>query len=143
MNYHQALCECSHNLGAIALLSIRSAHFFQSPKVMTTITPAQRPEWIDVERPFHAFALSIAEAADFPSSCAIRRHVSGGGRKDILTLGETDSVSPYLEIEINRAGHEIGYFADPRATILTDAEKLAPINAVCKSRTQSQLLRPA
>jgi len=34
-----------------------------------------------------------------------------------------------LEIEIYRAGHEIGYFADPRATTLTNAEELAPINA--------------
>jgi hypothetical protein len=115
-------------LGAIALLSIGSAHVFQSPKVMTVITPVHRPEWIEVERPFHAFALSIPEAADVPSSYTIRRHADGGGRKDILTLGETDGVSPYLQVEIYRAGREIGHFADPKAELLANAEALAPID---------------
>lgn len=46
-------------LGAVALLSIGAAHVSQSPKVMTTITPVHQPDWIEVERPFPAFALSI------------------------------------------------------------------------------------
>jgi hypothetical protein len=81
-------------LGAIALLSMASAHFSQSPKVMGAITPVHQPEWIDIERPFAAFALSIPEAADVPASYAIRRHSVGNGRKDILTLGEPDSTAP-------------------------------------------------
>jgi hypothetical protein len=36
-------------LGAIALLSMASAHFSQSPKVMGAITPVHQPEWIDIE----------------------------------------------------------------------------------------------
>jgi hypothetical protein len=115
-------------LGAIALLSIGSAHVFQSPKVMTAITPVHAPEWIEVERPFRAFALSIPEAADVPSGYAIRRHADGGGRKDILTLGETSGGSPYLHIEIYRAGSEIGHFADPKTELLANAETLAPID---------------
>jgi hypothetical protein len=51
-------------LGAVALLSMASAHFSQSPKVMGAITPVHPPEWIAIERPFAAFALSIPEAAD-------------------------------------------------------------------------------
>ena len=62
----------------------------QSPVEMSAINPVHQPEWIEVERPFPAFALSIPEAADMPSSYAIRRHIEGGGRKDILTLGEPD-----------------------------------------------------
>ena len=81
-------------LGAIALLSMASAHFSQSPKVMGAITPVHQPEWIDIERPFAAFALSIPEAADVPAGYAIRRHSVGNGRKDILTLGELDSTAP-------------------------------------------------
>jgi hypothetical protein len=115
-------------LGAIALLSIGLAHFFQSPKVMTAITAAHRPEWIEVERPFRSFALSIPEAADVPSSYAIRRHADGGGRKDILTLGETDGVSPYLQVEIYRPGSEIGDFADPKTELLANADTLAPVD---------------
>jgi hypothetical protein len=114
-------------LGAVALLSIGAAHVFQSPKVMSVITPVHPPDWIDVERPFEAFALSIPEAADVPASYTIRRHAEGGGRKDILTLGEPDSVSPFLQVEIYRPGSEIRHFADPKAEILAGADLLAPV----------------
>src|SRR5262245_34296677 len=50
-------------LGAIALLSMAGAHFSRSPKVMGAITPVHQG-WIDIERPFAAFALSIPEAAE-------------------------------------------------------------------------------
>jgi hypothetical protein len=39
-------------LGAIALFSMATSRVFQSPKVMSAITPVHKPEWIDVERPF-------------------------------------------------------------------------------------------
>jgi len=116
-------------LGAVALLSIGSAHVFQSPKVMRVITPVHLPDWVDVERPFRAFALSIPEAADVPSGYTIRRHTEGGGRKDILTLGEPDRVSPFLQVEIYRPGSEIRRFADPNDEILAGAEALAPVEA--------------
>jgi hypothetical protein len=51
-------------LGAIALLSMGASRVFQSPKVMSIITPVHKPEWIDIERPFPAFALSIAPLID-------------------------------------------------------------------------------
>jgi hypothetical protein len=114
-------------LGAVAVLSIGAAHVFQSPKVMSVITPVHPPDWIDVERPFQAFALSIPEAADVPASYTIRRHAEGGGRKDILTLGEPDSVSPFLQVEIYRPGSEIRHFADPKAEILAGADSLSPV----------------
>ena len=81
---------------------------------MNSITPVHHPEWIEIERPFPAFALSIPEAADVPASYAIRRHAEGNGRKDILTLGEPDSAAPYLRVEIYRPGSEIRRFADPK-----------------------------
>jgi hypothetical protein len=116
-------------LGAVALLSIGAAHVFQSPKVMRVITPMHLPDWVDVERPFRAFALSIPEAADVPSGYTIRRHAESGGRKDILTLGEPDRVSPFLQVEIYRPGSEIRHFADPNDEILAGAEALAPVEA--------------
>ena len=57
-------------LGAVALLSIAASHVSQSPKVMGAITPVHQSDWIDVERPFPAFALSIPEAADVPATLA-------------------------------------------------------------------------
>jgi hypothetical protein len=113
-------------LGGLLVLSIAAAHVFQSAPT-THAAPGKRPAWTEIERPFPAFALSIPEAADLPSNYAIRRHNEGGGRKDILSLGEPDSVSPYLQIEIYRPGSEIPRFAAPKATIVAAAAALGPV----------------
>ena len=115
-------------LGAVTLLSIAAARVSQSLVEMSVITPVHQPEWIEVERPFPAFALSIPEAADTPSSYAIRRNIEGGGRKDILTLGEPDSVAPFLQVEIYRPGNEIDSFAPPLDEIAASAAALGPVN---------------
>jgi len=110
-------------LSGLLVLSVAAAQIFQSAPAIRATTDA-RPEWIEIERPFPAFALSIPEANDVPSSYAIRRHAEGGGRKDILTLGEPNSVSPYLQVEIYRPGSEISRFAGPKATITAAADPL-------------------
>ena len=115
-------------MGGIAVLSIAAAHVFQSPSVISPITPVNPPEWIEVERPIPAFLLSIPEAATVPASYAIRRHAEGGGRKDILTRGEPDGTAPYLRVEIYRPGSEIGDFATPLDTIAASAAALGPVN---------------
>jgi hypothetical protein len=113
-------------LGALALLSIAAARLSQSPKVISDITPVHRSEWVDIERPFPAFALAIPEAADVPASYAVRRHVEGGGRKDVLGLGDADSAGPYLKVEIYRPGREIRHFADAKTEIVDGAITLGP-----------------
>ncbi|MGA2565277.1 MAG: hypothetical protein ABSF41_00455 [Pseudolabrys sp.] len=115
-------------LGGIAVLSMAAAQVFQSPPVMSAATAIhQQPEWIEIERPFPAFALSIPEAADVPSRYVIRRNAARGGRKDILALGEPDSASPYLQVEIYRPGSEIRRFGGPKAVIAADADALGPV----------------
>ncbi|MFZ2090890.1 MAG: hypothetical protein WAU99_04070 [Pseudolabrys sp.] len=94
---------------------------------MSNITPVYRSEWVDIERPFPAFVLSIPEAADVPANYAIRRHAEGGGRKDILELGEPAGAAPYLRVEVYRPGSEIRHFADPTVEILDGASALGPI----------------
>lgn len=113
-------------LGGVALLSIGAAQFFRSPPAIHA-TSAPQPQWIEIERPFPAFALSIPEAADVSSSYAIRRNAAGGGRQDILTLGEPDGVTPYLQVEIYRPGSEIRRFAGAQATIAAAAAALGPV----------------
>src|SRR5665647_480866 len=117
-------------MGGIAVLSIVAASFFQSPPVMSVIKPVHRSPWVEIERPFPAFVLSIPEAADVPSSYAIRRHAEGGGRKDILGLGEPDGAAPYLQVEIYRPGTETARFADPQAWIVEAAAALGPVEVV-------------
>jgi hypothetical protein len=114
-------------MGGMALLSIFAARVFQSPPVMRAITPAYHSEWIEIERPFPAFTLSIPEAAAVPASYAIRRHADGGGRKDILALGEADGTAPYLQVEIYRPGSETRSFPDPGLTIVENAAALGPV----------------
>ena len=89
-------------LGGITVLSVAAAQIFQAPPEMRAGTSARQSEWIEIERPFAAYALSIPEAAGVASSYAIRRHAEGSGRKDILALGEPDGGAPYLRVEIYR-----------------------------------------
>jgi len=113
-------------LCAVLLLSIAAARFSESPKAIAAITPVHESKWIDIRRPFPAFALSIPEAAEAPSTYAIRRHADGGGRKDILELGDADDSAPYLHVEIYRPGTEISGFAEPQAVIADRAATLGP-----------------
>ena len=114
-------------MGGITVLSIVLAQVFQSPPVMNPITPAHQSEWVDIERPFPAFALSIPEAADVPASYAIRRHADGGGRKDILALGEPNGIAPYLQVEIYRPGSETPAFSKPALELAASAAALGPV----------------
>ena len=115
-------------LGGIAVLSVLAPRDIPiARKRSESSRRSHQPQWIEIERPFPAFALSIPEAADVPSSYAIRRHAEGGGRKDILALGEPDGVAPYLQIEIYRPGSEIRRFADPQAEIAAAAAALGPV----------------
>ncbi len=114
-------------VGALAILSMAATQFFQSPPVKSAIAPVDRPDWIDIERPFPAFALAIPEAGDQPARYAIRRHAEGGGRKDILSLGDPNAPTPFLQVEIYRPGGELADYAAPAATIAEDAAAVGPV----------------
>jgi hypothetical protein len=114
-------------VGGIAVLSMAAAQIFQSPPVMRPIAPVHQSEWIEIERPFPAFALAIPEATDVPASYAIRRHATGGGRKDILALGEPDGAAPFLQVEIYRPGSETRRFPETQTEIADSAAALGPI----------------
>jgi hypothetical protein len=114
-------------MGGIAVLSIVAAQVFQSPTVINPISPADPPEWTEIERPIPAFLLSIPEAATVPASYAIRRHVEGGGRKDVLTRGDPEGSAPYLQVEIYRPGSEAHPLYAPALTIMDEAAPLGPI----------------
>jgi hypothetical protein len=113
-------------LGGITLLSIGAAHIFQSRPAINRVSAADRPQWIEIEKPFPAFALSIPEAAGVPSHYAIIRHRDGNGRKDVLSLGEPDGAAPYLQVEVYRPGSEIRRFSRPEAEIAKGAAGLGP-----------------
>jgi hypothetical protein len=113
-------------LGGAAVLSIAAAQLFQSRSAIGPITPIDRPQWVEIEKPFPAFALAIPEAAGVPAHYAIRHNRAGSGRKDILSLGEPDSAAPYLQVEVYRPGRELRHFTRPAAEIAVAAAGLGP-----------------
>ena len=128
-------------LGAIAILSIAAARVSQPP-IINGVEPIHKSEWIEIERPFPAFALSIPEAADVPEIYAIRRHAEGSGRKDILALGDEDSVAPYLQVEIYRPGYEIRRFGNAKTEIIESAAALGPIEVKVADETLASKFGP-
>ncbi len=113
-------------LGGIAILSMGAGQFLASAPAIQAL-PNAKPAWVEIERQFPAFALAIPEADDAPSSYVIRRHATGGGRKDVLTLAETNGVSLYLHVEIYGPGSEISGFADAKSEIVSAAAALRPV----------------
>ena len=94
-------------VGGAAALSMAAAQLVQYRGAVTPAPPAVKPQWVDIERVFPAFALSLPEAADMPTHYAVRRNVVGNGRMDILSLGEVDGADPYLVVRIYRPGTEM------------------------------------
>jgi hypothetical protein len=116
-------------LGALALLAMGSAEMLRSAPV-ATIEAAPRAEWIDVGKPFPAFALSMPELAEAGMNYGIRRHASGSGRKDIMTWGELSGAGPHLMVEVYRPGTEFTSFADAAREIAARTEGLVAAKAV-------------
>ena len=56
-------------------------------------------------KPIPAFALSIPELSAEPQY-AIRRHASGGGRRDIIAFGDAAAQEATATVEIYRPGAE-------------------------------------
>lgn len=125
-------------LGGITLLSIGAAQIFQSRPSIHPINSDDRPQWIEIEKPFPAFALAIPEAAGAPSHYMILRNRIGNGRKDILSLGEPDSAAPYLQVEIYRPGSETRHFAGAAAEIASSAAGLGPVQTSGKQTLDSK-----
>jgi hypothetical protein len=113
-------------IGGLALLSLAAAQLLQPTAIKSVDRSPSRPEWIEIARPHAAFSLSIPEAAEASAHYAIRRHATGNGRKDLLSLGQADSFAPYLHVEIYRPGGEIENFASPADVISAGAVEFEP-----------------
>ena len=90
-------------LGAMGLLA---AEFVSLPGGSVSADAA--PEWIEVNRPFSAFAMSMPDFEE-PPRYASWRHASGRGRKDILTFGDLASSGATAVVELYRPGSEPGH----------------------------------
>lgn len=97
-------------LGAIGAMSLIAAEFFKEPRLAALSDAPPRPAWIEVEKPWPAFQVSIPGFSESDTHYGIRRHLEGGGRKDTLSFGELGKTRRFISFEIYRAGHEIDDF---------------------------------
>jgi hypothetical protein len=109
-------------IGGIVVLALVAVKIFGSPVVEAAIDPAPRAQWMDVERPYRAFALTAPEFAEPEPDYAIRRPAGGGtGRKDVMSWGpawnDPAGSSSRLMIEVYRPGKEIPHFEDAASAV--------------------------
>jgi len=106
-------------LGGLAVIAVTFLLIFIPPDGENTDEQPFRSDWVTVERPFRAFALTIPEFAQPTPDYAIQRHASGGGRRDVMSWGAGSDEAPRsrLMIEIYRPGAEIGGFGDAASEV--------------------------
>jgi hypothetical protein len=104
-------------MGALAVLAIAAASFFQGPSLVAAVHPAPVPEWINVERPHPAFELQMPELAGEDSDYAILRRTTDGARKDVLSFGTAAGSGPFVTVEIYRPSTQSERFIDAPSEI--------------------------
>ena len=116
--------------GALALLAVISAQLFHVAPAATAAEPIAQTEWIDVAKPFPAFALPMPELANSGYGYGMRRHATGGGRRDIMNWGELKGDAPHLMIEVYRPGGEFMPFGAAEDEITARTGGLADATAI-------------
>jgi len=104
-------------MGALAILAIAAASFFQPPAGVATVKAAPPPQWVNVERPHPAFELIMPELAASAFDYAILRRTADGTRKDMLSWGDAAASGPYVMVEIYRPGTANERFIDAPSEI--------------------------
>jgi len=104
-------------MGALAILAIAAASFFEPPTGVAAIEPAAQPQWVNVERPHPAFELTMPELAASASDYAILRRIADSARKDVLSWGDAATSSPYVMVEVYRPGSANDGFIDAPSEI--------------------------
>ena len=99
------------------MVAIAAASFFQVPALIAAAGPPPNPQWIEVDRPYPAFELTMPELAATPANYAIWRRAADGARKDVLTWGTAAGRGPFIRIEIYRSGDRTEPFIDPDSEI--------------------------
>ena len=124
-----ALLRLAAYLGTLAAFAAACAYLLPHLTPVATEAATARTEiqsdWIDVARPYPAFALVMSEFDGAESHYVIRRHPLGG-RKDIISFGDPGGPAAHLKIEIYRPGGEHGVFTELREEIAARVADLEP-----------------
>jgi hypothetical protein len=90
---------------AFAAMGLLAVEFVTLPRGAIVAAGGPDSEWIEVAKPFPAFAVTIPEFED-TARYASWRHANGGGRRDVFTFGDIASAGGVAVIELYRAGAE-------------------------------------
>jgi hypothetical protein len=129
-------------LGGIALIAVVVTKLVTPPIEVAAGEPAPAPDWSNVERPHQAFAIAVVDPEEPAPRYLIRRHVLGGGRKDIIGWGDAASLSAAGMAEIYRPGSELEGFADAPTEIAARTADLGPIGPVTQLGTMDTKFGP-
>jgi hypothetical protein len=99
---------------ALTAMGLMAFEFVSLPRGAVVAAAGPAPAWVDVVRPFPAFAMTMPDFDD-PPRYAIWRHPDGGGRKDIFSFGSPAEGGATAVVEIYRPGAE----PDPEADVVT------------------------
>jgi hypothetical protein len=98
---------------ALTAMGLMAWEFVSLPRGAEVAAATPAPEWVDVVRPYPAFAMTMPELDD--ARYAIWRHPDGGGRKDVFTFGSPADGGATAVVEVYRPGAE----PDPEADVVT------------------------
>jgi hypothetical protein len=104
-------------LGGLAFVALQ---FIDSTILLAVPSATARSDWVPMDRLNPAFQLALGERGESIPEYAVLRHATGGGRKDIFTLGAPGA--RYLRIEIYRPGGESRRFGDPAEEVAARTE---------------------
>ena len=82
-----------------------------------------QPEWIEIPRAQGAFSVNSSSLDGVGAHYVVRRHRSGGGRKDELTFGDPSARRPYVRIVLYRPGTEGMAEPDPLEAVVEVASQ--------------------
>jgi hypothetical protein len=116
--------------GALVALSMLVAQTLKSTATIAGLEPPARPQWIEIARPYPAFALALPELNGAEFRYAIHRHAAGGGRRDTMSWGGLDRPVSHFALEIYRPGTEIDGLAAPQNEIAARAADLGLISSI-------------
>jgi hypothetical protein len=118
-------------LGALAAIAIAVIRLFPVAQSSALTAAPARPEWVSMERPHAAYAVTFPDVPDPTPGYMVLRGTSGG-RKDVATFEGQGrrAEGRSARVEVYRPGGEFTGFATPAREIVARASRIGTVEDV-------------